>query len=127
MSFANEYSSILCFIVGFKDGNSYLGFLDLYGTTFSENYAASGYGNYLALPIIRDRWRPDLTEEEAVRILEDCMRVLWYRDTKALNKIQIATISATGVKISDPYSVETKWDYASFVKPKADTDTGGSW
>ena len=35
---------------------SYLGYVDLYGTSFSENYAASGYGNYLALPLIRDRW-----------------------------------------------------------------------
>jgi 20S proteasome alpha/beta subunit len=34
---------------------SYLGYVDLYGTSFSENYAASGYGNYLALPLIRDR------------------------------------------------------------------------
>jgi hypothetical protein len=34
---------------------SYLGFVDLYGTSFSENYAATGFGNHLALPLIRDR------------------------------------------------------------------------
>jgi len=34
---------------------SYLGFVDLYGTSFSEEYAATGYGNHLALPLIRER------------------------------------------------------------------------
>ena len=40
-------------------------------------------------------WRPDLSEGEARAILEDCMRVLWYRDTRALNRITLA-------KVSDP-------------------------
>lgn len=64
----------------------------MYGTSFSENYAATGYGNYLALPIIRDRWREDLSEGEARAIMEDCMRVLWYRDTRALNTIVLAKV-----------------------------------
>jgi 20S proteasome alpha/beta subunit len=34
--------------------------VDLRGTAFTENYAASGFGTHMALPIIRDRWRPDL-------------------------------------------------------------------
>lgn len=68
-----------------------------------------------------------MSEAEARTLLEDCLRVLWYRDTRALNKVQVATITAAGASISDPYSLETKWDYASFVKPKADAATGGSW
>jgi 20S proteasome subunit beta 7 len=114
-------------IAGHKDGQSFLGYLDLYGTQFTENYAATGYGNMLCLPLIRERWRPDLSEDEARMLLEECMRVLWYRDTKALNKIQVAKITAEGQAISEPYSLETKWDYKLFVKPKAEADTGGSW
>ena len=68
-----------------------------------------------------------MDEASARTLLEDCMRVLWYRDTRALNKIQIAKITATGPVISDPYSLSANWDYAAFVKPKADADTGGSW
>ena len=89
------------------------------GTSFSDDYAATGFGGDLALPIIRDRWRADLPEAEARAILEDCLRVLWYRDTRALNKVQIATISAAGTVISEPYSLSAKWDFAAFVKPKA--------
>ena len=106
---------------------SHLGYVDLYGTMFSDNYIATGYGNYLALPLIRDRWRPDLSEGEARALLEDCMRVLWYRDTRALNKIQLAKMTAAGTVISEPYSVDTKWNFRSFVQPKAGIATGGSW
>ena len=38
------------------------------------------------------RWRADLSEGEARAILEDCMRVLWYRDTRALNRVTIAKV-----------------------------------
>jgi 20S proteasome subunit beta 7 len=114
-------------VAGFKDGQSHLGYVDLYGTTFSDDYIATGYGNYMALPLIRDRWRADMSEGEARALLEDCMRVLWYRDTRALNKIQLAKISAEGTVISEPYSVDCKWDFRSFVQPKASIDTGGSW
>jgi hypothetical protein len=34
----------------------------------------------------------DQSEAEARAILEDCLRVLWYRDTRALNKIQLAKV-----------------------------------
>jgi hypothetical protein len=36
-------------------------------------------------------------------------------------------MTAEGSVISEPYSVDTKWDFKSFVAPKASTDTGGSW
>lgn len=64
---------------------------------------------------------------EARKLLEECMKILSYRDCRALNKIQIGTITADGAKISDPYVLSTKWDYKSFVQPKAGADTGGSW
>ena len=71
---------------------SYVGYVDLYGTMFSEDFAATGFGTHVALPIIRDRWRADLSEGEARAVLEDCVRVLWYRDTRALNKITLAKV-----------------------------------
>ena len=119
------YNSLL--VAGFRDGQATLGYIDPLGTAFTDDYCATGFGAHLALPIIRDRWRADLSEAEARAILEDCMRVLWYRDTRALNKVQVATISAAGAVISEPYTLSAKWDYAAFVKPKAGVETGGSW
>ena len=41
--------------------------------------------------------------------------------------MQIATVTTQGVVVSDPFALTTKWDFESFVRPKAGNDTGGSW
>jgi 20S proteasome subunit beta 7 len=66
-----------------------VGVVDLIGTTYSGDFITTGYGTHLALPLIRDRWTPDMTEGEARVLLEDCMRVLYYRDCRALNKVRL--------------------------------------
>lgn len=42
-------------------------------------------------------------------LLEDCMRVLFYRDCRALNRIQIAKATVEGTVVSDPYTVRTMY------------------
>lgn len=114
-------------VAGFKDGAPSLGTVDLIGTSYEEDHIATGFGSHLATPILRTRWAKDLTEAEARGLLEDCMRVLLYRDCRTINKIQFASIKADGATIAEPIVLDTKWDYASFVHPKAGADTGGSW
>lgn len=115
-------------VAGFDDkGETFLGWVDKIGTTFDDNMVATGFGSYLAIPLLREKWRPDLSEGEARALLEDCMRVLFYRDCRALNRIQIAKVTAGETLISDPYEIETSWDSASFVAPVADLDGDGGW
>ncbi|KAK4351488.1 hypothetical protein RND71_030801 [Anisodus tanguticus] len=73
---------------------------------YNDTHMATGFGNHLAKPIIRDEWREDLSYEEGVKLLEKCMRVLLYRDSSAVNKLQIAKITKEGVTISQPYSLK---------------------
>jgi hypothetical protein len=40
-----------------------------------------------------------------------CEQVCYYRDKQSINKFQIATVTAKGVEISEPFALETKWDY----------------
>lgn len=110
-----------------KDGTPFLGSVDHIGTSYEDNILATGFGGHLALPILRKKWRPDLEEGEARALLEDCMRVLFYRDCRSLNRIQIAKATPEGTMVSDPYTVETSWSLASFAQPKAGRDTDGSW
>lgn len=116
-------------VAGFtSDNECFLGLVDKIGTTYTDNYIATGFGSYLALPILREKWTPDLSEGEARAMLEDCMRVLFYRDCRALNRIQIAKVTKEdGVLISDPYELETEWSSASFVEPKGQLDGDGGW
>jgi 20S proteasome subunit beta 7 len=116
-------------VAGFSaQGEPFLGFVDKIGTTYEDSFIATGFGSYLAIPILREKFRPDLDEGEARALLEDCMRVLFYRDCRALNRIQIAKVTKEdGCLISDPYEIETEWKSASFVAPKAELDGDGGW
>lgn len=116
-------------VAGFSSqGEPFLGLVDKIGTTYEDNFIATGFGSYLAIPILREKYREDLTEGEARAMLEDCMRVLFYRDCRALNRIQIAKVTKEdGVLISEPYEIETDWKSASFVEPKGQLDGDGGW
>lgn len=50
-----------------------------------------------------------LTETEASQLLENCMRVLYYRDARSLDKVQYAKVTAEGVVISEPTKVTSDW------------------
>jgi 20S proteasome subunit beta 7 len=109
-------------------GTPFLGWVDKIGTTFEDNLVATGFGSYLAIPLLREKYRPDLQEGEARALLEDCMRVLFYRDCRAINRIQIAKVNQEGeILVSDPYELDTQWDAASFVSPVADLEGDGGW
>lgn len=109
-------------------GEPFLGSVDKIGTTFEDDVIATGFGAYLATPLLREKWKPDLEEGEARALLEDCLRVLFYRDCRALNRVQIAKVTKEeGVVISEPYEIETSWDSAGFVTAKAELQGDGGW
>ncbi|KZV65616.1 proteasome endopeptidase complex beta subunit [Peniophora sp. CONT] len=104
---------------GFKDGKSFLAYVDLLGTTYSSSTLATGYGAYIAQPLLRKAVEGNettLTEEEARKIMTDCLRVLFYRDARSLNKYQIATITAEGPNISPSQELETSWGFAEGIR-----------
>ncbi|GMN34197.1 hypothetical protein TIFTF001_042013 [Ficus carica] len=74
---------------GVKNGQKYLGTVTMIGVHFEDNHVATGFGNHLARPILREEWHENLSFEDGVKILEKCMRVLLYRDRSAVNKLQV--------------------------------------
>ena len=44
------------------------------------------------------------------------MRVLFYRDKKAVDTITIARITKDGVQVADPYRIETSWKLEFYEK-----------
>jgi len=103
---------------GVKDGKKFLAYVDLLGTTYHASTIATGFGSYIALPLLRSAvdGRPELTEEQARSLLQDCMRVLFYRDARSLNKYQIATVTEAGVTIVDAKPLETQWAFAEGIR-----------
>jgi len=113
-------------IAGYRDA-PFLGYVDLIGTAYEENFIATGFGAYLAIPIIRERWTPDISEAEARALLEDCLRVMYYRDCRASSRIQIAKATAEGTLISDPFELDVDWETANFDARHAVSADGSSW
>jgi len=103
---------------GFKEGKSFLAYVDLLGTTYQAPTIATGYGAYIAIPLLRQAVEggPEPTEEEARAILTECMKVLFYRDARSLNKFQIGKISKAGVEISDAITIQTEWSFAENIR-----------
>jgi len=113
-------------VAGYDEQTSkpFLGTIDKLGTTLQENLVATGFGAYLAMPLLREKWRPDLNEGEARALLEDCMKVLFYRDCRASARIQLAKCTSEGCIVSEPYDLDHSngWNAPSMVRATGDLD-----
>jgi len=99
-------------IVGKKrDEAPTLAYVDHQGTAFNEEFIATGFGSYLAMPILRDEWRADLSLEDAKKLAIKCLQVCFYRDCKAFNRIQIGTCEKDGVTIGESFAIEHNWSH----------------
>lgn len=103
---------------GIQDGETYLGYVDKIGTAYSGSTLATGYGSYIALPLMRDavEKNPNMTEAQALKLIDDCMKVLFYRDARAFNKYQVAICTAEGARIEGPISSQTDWNVANYTQ-----------
>lgn len=98
--------------------NSFLGCVDKIGIAFEAPTIATGFGAYLAQPILRDAFEkdPSMSLEEARQVITKCLQVLFYRDARSLNKYEIAVITSDGVVIEPATSAQTNWEIAPMVK-----------
>lgn len=116
-------------VAGFHKEKSFLGYVDMIGTAYEENFIATGFGAYLAIPLIRERWHAEMEEGEARALLEDCLRIMFYRDCRASSRIQIAKASEDGTLVSEPYELTTDWETANYDVRHSTTIAldGSSW
>lgn len=100
----------------------FLGTVDMYGTKLEvKDFALSGLSLYYCQAFVQSRYSPDLSYEDAQKIVEDCIRVLFYRDKRAIDTINISTVTRQGISIGQPYRVETDWSldfYKNFTNEK---------
>lgn len=63
--------------------------VDKLGTAYEDKHIGTGYGSYLAIPLLRSACekKPSLTRQEAQQLLVKCMEVLFYRDARAFHKV----------------------------------------
>lgn len=110
-------------VAGFdSDGKPFLSSADLLGTTFSAPHLATGFGAHLAVPILRRLFPEDtpienISKEQAISALKDCMKVLFYRDARSLDQYTLAVITHDGVEIKDKEKLESQsWAFAETIR-----------
>ena len=103
-------------VAGFDNaGNKYLAFVDMYGTLLESDFALGGMAQYFCQVLLTNESKPDMTEDQARTILDKCMRVLMYRDSRAAEHIQFCTITAKGVTIEAHLEIKSDWSSKQFV------------
>ncbi|PTB78153.1 proteasome, subunit beta 4 [Trichoderma longibrachiatum ATCC 18648] len=123
-------------VVGFSGDISDMQYLDrhLIDLSLSEAYEspdkppysapslATGFGAMLAQPIMR-RYVPDeesakkLSRDEAVNIVKEAMKVLFYRDARSLDSYSLAVVTKDGVELKENEKLEDQsWAFADRIK-----------
>lgn len=110
-------------VAGFDSASApFLASVDLRGTTFTSPSLATGFGAMLAQPIMRRYAATEadaarLTREEAVKVVKECMKVLFYRDARSLDRYSIAVVTKDGVELSEDEQLERQsWAFAERIK-----------
>lgn len=110
-------------IAGFDgDSKPYLASVDLRGTSFTSPSLATGFGSALAQPIMRryaatEEDAARLSREEAVEVVKECMKVLYYRDARSLDRYSIAVVTKEGVELKEDEQLEKQsWAFAERIK-----------
>ncbi|KAK3985692.1 nucleophile aminohydrolase [Cladorrhinum sp. PSN332] len=110
-------------VAGFDDDKKpFLSSVDLRGTTFSAPSLATGFGAALAQPIMRkyadtEEQAAKLTREQAVEVVKECMKVLFYRDARSLDRYSIAVVTKDGIELKQDEQLEKQsWAFAERIK-----------
>jgi len=106
-------------VAGYNDDKPFLGYIDKIGSAYIDDSITTGYGSHMARPLIRkalDAQDAKLSKVDAVKLLMECMKILYYRDARAINKFEIAIVTNDGVVVETDMNAETNWEIAHMIK-----------
>lgn len=96
--------------------------VDQFGTILKGNYLLAGMAQYFCHAILHPQYPNDfanLTRDQALFLIEDCFRTLFYRDCRAGNQIKYGIIHVVNGEVKYEEIVrelKSNWDYERFLK-----------
>ena len=103
-------------VAGLQDGKPFLGCVDKLGTAYQDEVLATGYGAYIAVPILRKATESRvLNREEAENVIVKCMEVLYYRDARSFNRDQLGIITPEGTEVKGPLEIKANWSISQMI------------
>jgi len=112
-------------VAGVNKGEKFVGSVGMLGTSYEDSHVATSFGNHLSRPLFREFQRDDMSLEEAMSLMQEALRVLFYRDKNSINKFILSKVDSDGVAVSQPFALDTKWDLKAFINPNK--HAVGSW
>ncbi|KAK0175552.1 hypothetical protein PV327_009295 [Microctonus hyperodae] len=109
-------------IAGIENDKPFMGTVDKLGTAYIDPVIATGYGAYIATPLLRKAYdeNNEMTEQEATDVLHKCMEVLFMRDARSFPRYQLGIITKeNGVEVRGPITNKGYWELANLDKPIA--------
>lgn len=102
---------------GMQDGKPFLGHVNVRGKAYQDTAIATGFGQHLALPILREYTDHGkvINKETAEKLTKKCMEVLYYRDCRGFPKYMQATCTKDGSEVTGPFNVAENWQVATMI------------
>lgn len=91
-----------------QNGNI-IGAVNSKGNFWFDDCVSLNFSSNVVLPILRNKNLESLSRNEAISLMEECFRILCYKDCRSTNRIQIGISSASGTEIFKPYCIKTEW------------------
>jgi 20S proteasome subunit beta 7 len=120
-----EFDPFMCkFVMAGVDPatkESFVGACDSIGTKWFDDCAAAGMAAHNALPLMRRALEVKngrLSRAEAMAVIEDACRVIFYRECRAINRFQVADVTAEKTTISEPKVMATNFEFDGFAFDK---------
>jgi 20S proteasome subunit beta 7 len=112
-------------VVGKKgDEPTMLAFVDHQGTYYEDDFVATGFGSYLAMPHLRNEWKPTITKAEAEQLIIKCLKICFYRDCRAYCKYTIGCCDGKSATVSALTDLDHFWEHEAWMKQSLTKNTG---
>ena len=91
--------SVNCLLAGFEGDEPKLYWLDYLGSVIETSKAAHGYAEFLTSSVMDTLQTADLTEEQGLRVIDQCLRSMAERFVISQTSFTIKIVRKDGVRV----------------------------
>lgn len=86
-----------------------IGAVNSKGNFWFDDSVAISFSSNFVLPVLREKDLVNMEREDAIKMMEECFRLLCYKDCRSTNTIQIGIIEKGKIDILEPTNLTTDW------------------
>lgn len=99
------YVSAALILGGVDSTGAYLSSIAPHGSSDRTPYLTMGSGSLAAMSVLEDRWKPNLSEEEAKELVADAIRAGIFNDLGSGSNVDLCVITKDKTEMLRPYHV----------------------